>query len=44
MHARRHRVERHRNAMIANFAGALVVAGLFTFWPGRIMHSVVLGH
>jgi uncharacterized membrane protein len=44
MHARRHRVERHRNAMIGIFAGALLIAGLFTFWPGRIMHSVVLGH
>ena len=30
LHARRHRVGRHRNAMIAIFAGALVVAGLFT--------------
>jgi uncharacterized membrane protein len=30
--------------MIAIFAGALVVAGLFTFMPGRIMHAVVFGH
>jgi uncharacterized membrane protein len=43
MHARRHRVERHRNAMMAIFTGGLVIAGLFTFWPGRIMHSVFLG-
>src|SRR5215469_13432370 len=43
LHARRHRVGRHRNAMIAIFAGALVVAGLFTLVPGRIMHAVVFG-
>src|SRR5262245_21719141 len=34
VHARRHRVERHGNAMIAIFTGALVVAGLFTLLPG----------
>jgi uncharacterized membrane protein len=44
VHARRHRVDRHRNAMIAIFTGALVVAGLFTLLPGRIMHAVVFGH
>ena len=43
LHARRHRVGRHRNAMIAIFAGALVVAGLFTLMPSRIMHAVVFG-
>jgi uncharacterized membrane protein len=30
--------------MIAIFTGALVVAGLFTLLPGRIMHAVVFGH
>jgi uncharacterized membrane protein len=44
LHARRHRVGRHRKAMIAIFAGALVVAGLFTLMPGRIMHAMVFGH
>jgi uncharacterized membrane protein len=44
IHARRHQVARHRNAMIAIFTGALVIAGLFTFVPGRIMHAVVVGH
>jgi uncharacterized membrane protein len=43
MHARRHQVGSHRNAMIGIFAGALVIAGLFTFVPGRIMHSVLFG-
>jgi uncharacterized membrane protein len=41
MHARRHRVEAHRRAMIAIFFGALVIAGLFTVMPGRIMHAVL---
>jgi uncharacterized membrane protein len=44
MHPRRHRVDRHRRAMIAIFVGALVIAGLFTLAPGRIMHAVVFGN
>ena len=44
LHARRHRVGSHRNAMIAIFTGALVVAGVFTFMPGRIMHAVAFGN
>jgi uncharacterized membrane protein len=43
LHARRHRVAEHRKAMLAMFAGALLIAGLFTFLPGRIMHAVALG-
>ena len=43
MHARRHRVAQHRGAMIGIFVGALVIAGLFTLLPGRVMHVVVLG-
>ena len=43
-YARRHNVRGHRITMISIFAGALVVAGLFTFLPGRIMHAVVFGH
>ena len=42
--ARRHDVSRHRKTMIGIFTGGLVVAGLFTFLPGRIMHAVVFGH
>jgi uncharacterized membrane protein len=41
--ARRHIVERHRKHMLGLFIGALVIAGAFTFWPGRIMHAVVFG-
>jgi uncharacterized membrane protein len=43
LQARRHRVAQHRFAMISIFAGALVIAGLFTFVPGRIMHAVAFG-
>lgn len=41
--AHRHRVTDHRRIMISIFTGALVVAGLFTLLPGRIMHAVVFG-
>lgn len=41
--ARRHQVARHRRAMIQLFFFALVVAGVFTLLPGRIMHAVVFG-
>ena len=43
LHARRHRVANHRTAMISIFIGALIVAGAFTFIPGRIMHAVAFG-
>ena len=33
----------HRRIMISIFTGALVIAGLFTLLPGRIMHAVVFG-
>ena len=42
--AHRHQVAAHRRTMIMLFLGALVVAGLFTLLPGRIMHDVVFGH
>jgi len=41
--AHTHRVAAHRVMMILIFAGALVIAGLFTLLPGRIMHQVVFG-
>ncbi len=44
LHAHRHHVAQHRTAMISIFLGALVIAGIFTFYPGRIMHAVVFGH
>jgi uncharacterized membrane protein len=41
--AHRHQVSAHRWTMIGIFSGALVIAGLFTFVPGRIMHAVLFG-
>jgi uncharacterized membrane protein len=41
--AHRHQVRDHRRIMISIFSGALVIAGLFTLLPGRIMHAVVFG-
>jgi uncharacterized membrane protein len=38
-----HDLPAHRKAMIMPFSGALVVAGLSTLLPGRIMHQVVFG-
>jgi uncharacterized membrane protein len=42
-HARRHNVTGHKFTMVSIFAGALVIAGIFTLLPGRIMHRVVFG-
>jgi uncharacterized membrane protein len=41
--AHRHDVNEHRWTMIGIFTGALVIAGLFTLVPGRIMHTVLFG-
>ena len=41
--ARQHDVRRHRQAMIWIFVLALLVTGLFTLAPGRIMNTVVFG-
>jgi uncharacterized membrane protein len=43
LHARRHRAAHHGLAMVMLFTGALVIAGAFTFYPGRIMHAVAFG-
>lgn len=39
--ARRHEIPAHRRTMLLLFLGALLVAGIFTFMPGRIMHDVM---
>jgi uncharacterized membrane protein len=41
--AHRHEISDHRRIMTLIFSGALVIAGLFTLLPGRIMHTVVFG-
>jgi uncharacterized membrane protein len=42
-HAWRGRIGSHQWAMLSLFVGGLVVAGVFTFAPGRIMHAVAFG-
>jgi uncharacterized membrane protein len=42
--AHNHQVQRHRWIMISLFCGALLIAGLFTLMPGRIMHAVIFGN
>lgn len=41
--ARRHNLQSHKLTMLSMFGGALVVAGLFAFMPGRLLHQVVFG-
>ena len=41
--ARRRDIRRHRQTMVALFWMALILTGVFTFWPGRVMHQVVTG-
>ena len=43
LRARRHQVASHKWTMIGIFTGALLIAGIFTFVPGRIMYQVVTG-
>src|SRR5262249_2732554 len=41
--AHSHQGSAHLRAMTSMFLGALVIAGIFTLLPGRIMHAVVFG-
>ncbi len=41
--ARSHILMGHKLTMLGLFAGALVIAGIFTLAPGRIMYRVVFG-
>jgi len=43
LRARQHRVRAHSRTMTGLFLGALVIAGLFTLAPGRVMNAVVFG-
>ena len=43
LRAHRHDVTSHRKTMIGLFVGGLLIAGIFTFFPGRIMYRVVFG-
>ncbi len=39
-----HNIAMHKRSMISLYIGAILIAGGFTFFPGRIMHAVVFGH
>ena len=41
--ARRHNIRAHMRTMQFTYIAALVITGLFTFMPGRIMNRVVFG-
>jgi len=41
--AHNHDVATHRKIMMYLFLGALLIAGLLTLLPGRVMHKVVFG-
>lgn len=41
--ARTHDIAAHRARMTGLFVGALLIAGMFTFFPGRLMWRVFLG-
>ena len=36
-------VKRHKQLMIATYFFALIVAGFFTLYPGRVMHQILIG-
>lgn len=36
-------VKRHRGSMISLYVGGLLIAGSFTFVPGRLLHGVFFG-
>jgi uncharacterized membrane protein len=38
--ARRHQVRRHRALMISTYIGAILVAGVLAFTPGRFLHTL----
>lgn len=41
--ARRMKTDKHRNAVLGLFFGALLLPGLFAFMPGRLMWQIVFG-
>ena len=43
-YARNHNIRGHSRTVIGMFLGGLVIAGLFTLLPGRVMHAVAFGN
>ena len=42
-HVRRGNIGQHKIWMVLLYVLALLVTGLFTLWPGRIMNQMLLG-
>lgn len=42
-HVRRGNIAQHKIWMVLLYVLALLVTGLFTLWPGRVMNQVLLG-
>tara|TARA_Y100000385_G_scaffold52545_1_gene49722 strand:+ start:2026 stop:2418 length:393 start_codon:yes stop_codon:yes gene_type:complete len=42
-HARRGNIRQHKIWMVLLYALALLLTGLFTLWPGRVMHGILFG-
>ena len=42
-YARVGNIKRHKQTMITLYFFALIVAGFFTLYPGRIMHQILIG-
>jgi uncharacterized membrane protein len=40
---RRRNITKHRNSMIGLYGGGILIAGAFTFVPGRLLHSWIIG-
>ncbi|HRK18112.1 MAG TPA: DUF2306 domain-containing protein [Hyphomicrobiaceae bacterium] len=41
--ARRHKISAHKRTMTGLYLGALIIAGLFTLMPGRILGRMIFG-
>jgi uncharacterized membrane protein len=42
-HARTGNIRAHKSTLISTYIGGIFGAGVFTFWPGRLMSKVFLG-
>ena len=42
-HARQGNIRQHKIWMVLLYILALLVTGVFTLWPGRVMHGVLFG-
>lgn len=42
-YARKGNIRAHKSTLISTYIGGIFGAGIFTFWPGRLMNKVFLG-